>query len=126
MRERLRGEYPQIQDMVGMWIHGVVVDMEKEHLIFDLIGDHKADLTAYGDCCSESWIEHITIPPGIEDGVVILGVLESDGVVDPLADGEHVQVYQTSFTTEKGEIIVEYRNSSNGYYGGSLDGPKFT
>jgi predicted Mrr-cat superfamily restriction endonuclease len=38
-------------------------------------------------------------------------------------DYETIKVYQTSFATPKGEIIVEYRNSSNGYYGGWLQGP---
>jgi hypothetical protein len=123
----MRGHYPEVHDIVGMWIHGVMVDVEKEHLIFSLIGDHQAIFETYGDCCSQTWIEHITIPPGIEDGVVILGVSETDlGVDDKASEGDHVQVYHTAFDTEKGSIIVEYRNSSNGYYGGSLDGPKFT
>jgi len=77
-----------------------------------------------GDCCSSSWIEHLTVPPDI-DGAVVDGFWESAPVDDEkiLDDGDVVTVYQFAFRTDKGEIIVEYRNASNGYYGGYLVGP---
>ncbi len=34
---------------------------------------------------------------------------------------ECLQIYKTTLKTDKGDCDVEYRNSSNGYYGGSLD-----
>ena len=76
-----------------------------------------------GDCCSESWIEHLEVPPDIA-GAILTGVTESDKVKAP-EDGAHgsqeeLQVYGVAFATSKGEIILEFRNSSNGYYGGSL------
>lgn len=84
-----------------------------------------------GDCCSSSWIEHISIPPDIE-GAEVTGVQEASiDDLDPSdpryrmleAEKEYpdcIRVYWTAIQTTKGEIIMEYRNSSNGYYGGSI------
>jgi hypothetical protein len=71
------------------------------------------------DCCSSSWIEHIN---GEElFPATIQGVEETD--VDARQDPEHdyLQVYETVFVTDKGRFTVEYRNASNGFYGGSLE-----
>ena len=78
--------------------------------------------TAEGDCCSQSWIEHITVPPDI-DGAVVATYSETD--IGERSDGRAglLRLYQTAFQTDRGEVIVEYRNSSNGYYGGWLRGP---
>lgn len=82
-----------------------------------------------GDCCSHSWIEHVTIPDGIR-GNVIRDVKQAD-MQEPFDHGHdnedewgnYIQVYANAFVTDVGEIIFEYRNSSNGYYGGFLRGP---
>lgn len=78
---------------------------------------------AEGDCCSRSWIEHLTVPDGIA-GQQITEVKDSEGTEptpEELAVADSLQVYATAFATPVGEIVVEYRNDSNGYYGGSLD-----
>jgi hypothetical protein len=54
----------------------------------------------------------------------VTGIAEQDmGETDGENSWDCIRVYQTSFATPKGEIVVEYRNSSNGYYGGWLQGP---
>lgn len=78
---------------------------------------------AVGDCCSMSWIEHWTEPPDVI-GATITNVTEP--ALDPHApveeqDGESIAVYHTAIATTRGEIVIEYRNSSNGYYGGWLE-----
>lgn len=35
-------------------------------------------------------------------------------------DGELIQFYGFSIKTDRGDIEIDYRNSSNGYYGGNL------
>ncbi len=85
-----------------------------------------------GECCSHSWIEHLEIPNDIRGGV-ISRVVDGDYVPTSLeekveaalvepeeANYESIAVYQTNFYTNRGTISLEYRNSSNGYYGGSL------
>lgn len=99
----------------------VAVSEDKERLIFTLADGRTVTYTAEGDCCSHSWIEHLTVPPDIAGGVVT-GFAEQD-IGETEQDYETVKVYQTSFATVKGEVIVEYRNASNGYYGGWLEGP---
>jgi len=99
----------------------VEVSEDKERLTFHLDDGRSITYHAEGDCCSQSWIEHLTVPPDIA-GAEITGYAETD-MGEFVEDYDTIRVYQTSFQTAKGEIIVEYRNSSNGYYGGWLDGP---
>lgn len=37
----------------------------------------------------------------------------------PVED-EYLQFYGFKIQTQKGDVVIEYRNSSNGYYGGNL------
>lgn len=82
--------------------------------------------TAYGDCCSTSWFEHVS---GIDFlvGHTVQSVedISLPEITDPkeLSDHECLQQYGYRITTDKGYFLVEMRNSSNGYYGGSVDGP---
>ena len=85
-----------------------------------------------GECCSTSWIEHLEAPANLA-GALISEVFDSsavpwDGHVcgNEAADGRRpcghdcLKVYNTVFRTNKGDIVLEYRNDSNGYYGGYL------
>lgn len=90
-------------------------------LIFTLADGRTLTYTAEGDCCSYSWVEHLTVPPDLA-GTISTSYSEAD-MGETEKDYETIRVYQTAFQTPKGEIIVEYRNASNGYYGGWLDGP---
>lgn len=72
---------------------------------------------ADGDCCSESWIEHMTEP---KYPAKILDIVDADlGECDGTRQ-ECDKMYSTTFKTDQGNLEVEYRNSSNGYYGGAL------
>jgi hypothetical protein len=84
-------------------------------------------MTAYGDCCSSSWFESVEVDPGLEGSVVI----KVDQEADPRPDWvetpskveeyeECIQYYFGTIYTDKGRITWEMRNSSNGYYGGSI------
>lgn len=83
------------------------------------------------DCCSSTWIEHLSVPLDLYEAR-ILDITEPDlpphPAADPVVDDhdnyEYIKVYHTAFATTKGHIVLEYRNSSNGYYGGSLRGPR--
>lgn len=85
---------------------------------------------AQGDCCSTSWVEHLTVPSDIA-GAVITGYKQTDAVegVTPEEEahqikesyGDVLQVYGEAVVTDRGEIVIEYRNSSNGYYGGWME-----
>ena len=79
----------------------------------------------YAECCSNSWIEHfdevkepseiiemkeIEIPPSFEEKPTKTDNCE-----------EEMSYYFYEITTDKGSYMIEMRNSSNGYYGGSLE-----
>jgi len=74
-----------------------------------------------GDCCSHTYYhEVIGVPEGnvleVESADADLPVLPDD---DPDKDDECVQQYGINIKTTKGVVTIVYRNSSNGYYGGS-------
>lgn len=98
-----------------------------DRLLVDLVGGTTLRYEAEGDCCSQSWVEHIEAPPDLGQGALVTGVDESSGA-EPYGshhcdrDCEHdvLEVYNTTIHTTRGDIVVEYRNDSNGYYGGWL------
>jgi hypothetical protein len=115
-------------------LRAVSISADKEKFILEFADGSKKEYGVEGDCCSSSWIEHLTLPPmGVKDAQII-AVEDSAGGAEPW-DGhecseevdyrracghDHLQVYQTVFRTTNGDIRLEYRNDSNGYYGGYL------
>lgn len=110
-------------DIRGKVLSGVDLNKEADELQLKFADGTDVTWVADGDCCSISWIEHITVPPDI-DGATVCGVADSDKVSEPtqeeLDKADSLAVYATAIQTDRGEIIVEYRNDSNGYYGGFL------
>lgn len=75
------------------------------------------------DCCSETWVEHIDLPVlGFPAKVLDVVDLEMPDLGSP-EPGEEIEYYGAKIVTDKGDIIIDYRNSSNGYYGGSMVWP---
>lgn len=75
------------------------------------------------DCCSCTWIEHVEAPEDL-DGAILNGVEDSPSTYQETTiryEDESVVNYKTLFRTSRGDIHVEFRNASNGYYGGSLE-----
>lgn len=115
------------KQLVGRTLKGVDADEGGTNVVFYTIDGKAIHYRVEGDCCSSSWIEHLEVY-GDMNGAVVLSVDESFGG-DPLdANGcdEHgdshecLKVYETRVRTNKGDIALEYRNSSNGYYGGYI------
>lgn len=73
----------------------------------------------YGDCCSKTWIEDIDTPFNLTG--VVYGIEDIDMLRPPQNEEyEYLQFYGLKIITSAGHTVVEYRNSSNGYYGGQL------
>lgn len=78
-----------------------------------------------GDCCSTTWVEHVS---GVSDayGAQIVSVnlrpeLSTQEDVDD-SNYECLALYGISLITDGGaRIDIDYRNASNGYYGGWLN-----
>lgn len=124
-----------IDAMKGRKILSISLSENKERITFKFQDGHEQALGVEGDCCSHSWIEHLEVPKDLE-GAEFLGH-ESIGSIDATEDDaynpkregasdyyprehESLAVYQDVFRTSKGDVALEYRNSSNGYYGGYL------
>ena len=81
--------------------------------------------TAYqtdADCCSETWFADIT---GVS-ALIGATVTAADDVAlnctqDDRCRQESDEFYGVKLRTDKGYVDIVYRNSSNGYYGGSID-----
>ena len=114
--------------------------MDKNPLIgttltgFELTNDRKAMrfLVADGepivamcdaDCCSETWVEHISLPARGFPALVV----EADDIEMPdlggMPERDVVAYYGFQLKTDKGDMVIDYRNESNGYYGGGLSWP---
>lgn len=74
-----------------------------------------------GDCCSTTWIEGIDNPEALIDSEVIDA---ADVEMPDLGDMEGkdvVKYYGFKISTAKGTCVFDYRNESNGYYGGWIE-----
>lgn len=74
-----------------------------------------------GDCCSQSWFADIT---GVDAllGHVVTGVesVTMGDVNDGRSRQEVDELYKVTITTDAGRCDILWRNSSNGFYGGSM------
>ena len=86
-------------------------------------------LSAVGDCCSNSWFEHID---GMAPPFTLTEEPEFDRWMEPKKEvrdwnnpddsGKDVlKIYAIKFKTNRGRASLELRNASNGYYGGTVE-----
>jgi hypothetical protein len=112
-----------LDKLIGKKIHSIFVNDDQSILVFKTdVGDVAYE--GYGDCCSETWFADIV---GVH---ALLGTTVSsveDVELDPSPDQdsrcrqEEDSFYGMKLITDKGHTDIIYRNSSNGYYGGSAD-----
>lgn len=118
------------EELGGRPLKSVTLSDDKSRIVFAFTEGPDVAFSVEGDCCSSSWIEHLDVPPDVI-GEVLVGVEDAAGVpwdghtcapCDPGNKCGHdvLAVYNTRFRTAKGDIVLEYRNDSNGYYGGYL------
>lgn len=110
-----------MKELIGKKINKILVNSDQSVLIFDTDQGDVAYET-YADCCSETWFADITGVAALLGGTVAT-VEEVD--IEVVEDGRTRQeedcFYGVKIVTDKGHAAIVYRNSSNGYYGGSAD-----
>ena len=124
----------EFDNMINKKLDSVELSDDKETITFKFADGLKRKFGVEGNCYSSSWIEHLTTPDTV-GGAVLVSVEESGGVPwdghdcdkvekdeygSPVCGHDSLQVYNTRFRTDRGDIVLEYRNDSNGYYGGYL------
>lgn len=110
------------ESLTGKTIESVWRDssFQTEYLMFVCADGSKVFWQADGGCCSHTWIENV-------DNLGFKGKfmkLTDDGASNESNDNhpeyDCLQCYGTTVFTEYGRLIIDYRNSSNGYYQGNL------
>lgn len=117
--------------LIGRVLTKVEIAGDKEAIRFTL-ADGEVIARCDADCCSHTWVESIektAMLPAMVLSVEPVGLPEWENDTDPQireewnSDGELERYYGCKITTDRGVLIIDYRNASNGYYGGSLAWP---
>lgn len=106
--------------LIGKTIFSISVGPEKEWIEFIITDGEKFHYDAFGDCCSSSWIE------SIEDIDNLIGETVISVDAKHIRRGEEgtyecLEVMNYDINTSKGACTIDFRNASNGYYGGYLE-----
>src|SRR3972149_4416951 len=113
-----------MEELIGQQVIGLSASGNKEFLAFDTVEGEMVAYQAEADCCSESWFADIT---GIGNliGYIVRTVDEIElpgyNVEDGRGRQEEDEVYGFRIRSDGGTTDIVFRNSSNGYYGGSLN-----
>lgn len=108
--------------LVGKTVTAIYIAEDKKAIRFDVAGEESIVAKCDADCCSYTWIEHVTLP-ALGFPFLVLAEKDVEMPEDMESDGGTIQFYGFALETDKGDFLIDYRNSSNGYYGGSLAWP---
>jgi hypothetical protein len=116
----------QMKDLIGDTVNRVFVEESEYNMFFVTKSGAIWQLSVSGDCCSESWFSDFYNVEALLHGTITK--INESGMPDYNVDDgrgrqESDQVYGYEFVTTKGTATLVFRNSSNGYYGGSM-GPQ--
>jgi len=107
--------------LIGKIITAIYLTEDKQAIKFE-VEDVNPTLIVLveGDCCSISWVENFENP----EAAIGSPVLEAVDIAMPDL-GEQpghdvMEYYGFKIVTAKGHCIIDYRNDSNGDYGGNL------
>ena|SRR5208337_447769 len=109
--------------LIGKTIASIELAKDQKAIKFNLSDGSSIVAKTDGDCCSESWIESIDNPEALIGSPVLAVEDISMAELPRDEDCDLTQCYGCKIRTANGEAFMEYRNTSNGYYGGSLYWP---
>lgn len=110
--------------LIGKAITEIKLAKDRQAILFSTTAGDLVVL-CHGDCCSETWVEGIELP-ALGFPAVVLAVEDVDMPERPClhrVNTDVVTFYGCKITTDRGELLIDYRNESNGYYGGNLSWP---
>lgn len=110
--------------LVGKTVTSFWLAEDKKAIKFELSDGTSIKAFCDGDCCSSTWIEGIEAP----EVVINSPILNAEDIDMPDLGSpepyECIRYYGFRITTAKGICVIDYRNESNGYYGGDLSWPE--
>lgn len=108
--------------LIGKRVTAVYIADDKEALKFDIEGGEPIVARVDADCCSQTWVETVETPEHLLGTVTAVENIDMPDLGSP-SDYDVIAYYGCKIHTEKGSCLIDYRNSSNGYYGGALRWP---
>lgn len=116
-------EETNMDSLVGRTIQSLEIDGNEQHYLRFKTNQGDVIYEAVGDCCSESWFYHVLGVDGLlnQRVVEIVNVEMGDAPDDGLGRQDVDSLYGIRLVTTRGYVDIEFRNSSNGYYGGWLE-----
>jgi len=103
-------------DLIGKKVAKFLMSENGVLFGFDCDGGEKFNYVSTGDCCAQSWVQHVS---GLNwlIGNRINEVIEREYQENTEPDyGDHVDVFGYTFVTDKGRFDLEFRGEHNGYY----------
>jgi hypothetical protein len=116
--------------LVGKVLRDVLLAKDQQAIKFVLADGSEIIARCDVDCCSSTWIEDVNNPEFAVGSEIVSAVdidMPEGWMARPTKHDdryeEEMEYYGFKITTAKGVCTIEYRNSSNGYYGGNLSWP---
>lgn len=106
--------------LIGKTITSIKIADDKSAILF-ITNEKEIIAIAEAECCSYTWIEHIELPVNGFPATV-LTVEDIDLLIDEEAknNGYSTQFYGCKIETDKGTLLLDYRNESASNYNGYL------
>lgn len=112
-----------INSLVGRTVEAIQLSSDAEQLFIHFTDGTADKLQVEADCCSSTWIEHVQgVKQFVGATVTAVDNLDMPDLTpdDDCTKGDCIQYYGLKITTTNGALVIDYRNASNGYYGGSI------
>lgn len=110
--------------LVGRDVTGYVLSDDNETLRLSFRDGGTEELRTESECCSITWIESIDTPEylnGVIQEIENIDMPDRGNIATQKRESvDEVKYYGLKITTDKGIAVIDYRNDSNGYYGGDL------
>lgn len=114
--------------LLGKVLENVEVAQDGYSVLFKIKDEKDILAEAYAECCSHTWVQDVELPalgfPALVTSVEDLDMPDPEDYNKKNFDS--LSFYGLKINTDKGEIVIDYRNDSNGYYGGDLTFPRRT
>lgn len=109
--------------LIGKNIVEVKIAEDKLAMLFVCDNGEELVVRVDADCCSYTWIESVEMPAlGLPFTIIKCEDLAMPDLGD-IPGCDCVQYYGAKIITNKGDMVIDYRNDSNGYYGGEIVWP---
>lgn len=116
------GKYDKL---LGQTVVATVLASDRETLQLYTLSGQVFLLQTAGECCSSTWIEAIDGDDALYGTIKAVEDIDMPNLGDvPTVHRESVdcvEYYGLCITTNKGRAVIDYRNDSNGCYGGSVE-----